>query len=239
METEKKALFDKNTLAPLFVSLHRLTNLPVGMVLAEDLLPPTMGKPVVAGTPEVCARWHMVSPLCRRRCRREARELFLGEWEQEPRSRICALGLRTFVAPVKVRGRCEALLFAHAFFLEGDDPAHPRFARQARKFGFPEEEYLRALRQVPIFSPQRLEVLQHHLVQLMILLAEGGHVRASLDDTERLLALVGAGQNPKFSPGRRLLDAVASRFSHEMRTPLAAIRIHAERQLRRLRQESP
>ena len=239
MGTERKNLFDKETLEPLLTSLHRLTELPVGMVLAEDLLEGTPGKSVVAGTPEVCARWHMEHPACRKRCRREARELFLGEWEKEPVRRLCALGLRTFVAPVKVRGRCEALLFAHAFFLEGDDPDHPRFARQARLYGFPKEPYRRALHQVPVFSPLRLEVLLDHLVQLMALLAERGHLRASLDDTERLLTLVGEGQNPKTYPGRRLLDAVASRFSHEMRTPLAAIRVHAERQLRRLQQEVP
>ena len=88
MGTERKNLFDKETLEPLLTSLHRLTELPVGMVLAEDLLEGTPGKSVVAGTPEVCARWHMEHPACRKRCRREARELFLGEWEKEPVRRL-------------------------------------------------------------------------------------------------------------------------------------------------------
>ncbi|WP_319482492.1 PocR ligand-binding domain-containing protein [uncultured Draconibacterium sp.] len=82
----------------------------------------------------------------------------------------CLNGLVDVAVPLIIKGEHIANLFSGQFFFE--EPNRNYFKKQAKKFGFNEQEYLRALENVPIVSKEKVKIAMDFLLNMTQLISE-------------------------------------------------------------------
>jgi DNA-binding CsgD family transcriptional regulator len=97
----------------------------------------------------------------------------------------CKNGLIDGAAPIRIDGEHVATIFTGQVFFE--EPNVRWFTGQARKFGFDERRYLKAVREVPIVQRDRFERTLEYLSRFAQLLGEMGLCRLKQLHAEELL----------------------------------------------------
>lgn len=82
----------------------------------------------------------------------------------------CLNGLIDIGLPIVIRGEHVANFFSGQFFFEEPDISF--FVNQAQKYGFDEEAYIEALREVPIVSKEKAQAVIHFWVDIIQLIVE-------------------------------------------------------------------
>ncbi len=82
----------------------------------------------------------------------------------------CANGLIDVGLPIVVRGEHVANFFSGQFFFEEPDISF--FTKQAQKYGFDEQSYIEALKEVPVVSKEKVETVIHFLVNITQMIIE-------------------------------------------------------------------
>jgi signal transduction histidine kinase len=82
----------------------------------------------------------------------------------------CLNGLVDVAVPIIINGEHVANLFSGQFFFE--EPDREFFVKQARNFGFNEQEYLKAVDNVPIVSKEKVKVAMDFLLNMTQLISE-------------------------------------------------------------------
>ena len=72
--------------------------------------------------------------------------------------------------PIVVRGEHIANIFSGQFFFE--EPDITFFTKQAQKYGFDEQDYIEALRKVPIVSKEKVEAAIPFLADIAQMIIE-------------------------------------------------------------------
>lgn len=126
-----------------------------------------------AGWDPVCTRFHQSIPSAACRCKNSGSEI-AGKVRAAKKmvQQSCANGLWTCVWPIEVDGQVLGTLWAGQFFLQAPD--EEKFCRQAAEFGFDEQAYLAAVRQVPVLSRHSLEALIAFVTEFAQLWADLG-----------------------------------------------------------------
>ncbi|SMG14459.1 His Kinase A (phospho-acceptor) domain-containing protein [Dethiosulfovibrio salsuginis] len=204
--------------------LYNLTGLPLGVIMAIDLVPRlTQDRVVVAGVPSICLKWHLDDPVRGELCRTGARELFTLDWEKGIFFSRCPMGFDTFSCPVLVKNRPEAIVFGHVFFMD-KRPADDHILSLISRYEIDPYEYLSELKEVRVFSRQWIEKNLPWISKVVQAVIASGERVTGPDQRVTI-------SDPSFSFIRKL--------SHEIRTPLAAIQIHAKRHIRKLEDRKP
>ncbi len=100
----------------------------------------------------------------------------------------CPRGLVDASSPVIIAGEHVANVFAGQILLEPPDETTEQFFReQARKFGFDETEYIKAFKEIPIFTENKFRAVISFLAKLAQMVAEMGLKR--LNELESMEAL--------------------------------------------------
>ncbi|MBU0719418.1 MAG: PocR ligand-binding domain-containing protein [Planctomycetes bacterium] len=150
----------------------------------------------------------------------------------------CKNGLTDAASPIFVRGVHIANCFVGQFLLEPPDLGY--FRKQAEEYGFPQDEYLNALADVPILDRRNLESILGFLSQFAVLLgsmevAQIGLSRATKDLQDRNTALLSLMEDliearERAEEYARKADCASqskseflANMSHEIRTPMTAI----------------
>lgn len=84
----------------------------------------------------------------------------------------CPMGLVDAAAPIFIEGKHIGNVFTGQLFMEAPDEEF--FIKQARQYGFDENEYLTALRKVPLYSEEKLHKNLTFIQSLTQMLAEQG-----------------------------------------------------------------
>ena len=187
----------------------------------------------------LCTDFHRQHPVTCRKCI-ESDTIIANQLGEGERFSIytCKNGLTDAASPIIIRGKHVANFFVGQFLLE--PPDLEQFRQQARIYGFPEEEYLSALAEVPILGRDRLETILRFLKGFAILLGSMGLDRAQLARANHSLnanrkALVSLMEDAirarasaeDFADQAKTASQAKSEFlanmSHEIRTPLTAI----------------
>ncbi|MGE5406101.1 MAG: PAS domain S-box protein, partial [Methanosarcina sp.] len=114
------------------------------------------GKVLVAvAWQEICTKFHRKHPECAAECIKSDKYILSHLAEANPTvSYVCPHGLTDNATPLIIDGKHLGNFFTGQFFMEKPDIDF--FRRQAKKYGFNEQEYLRAVRNVPVWNKDRL-----------------------------------------------------------------------------------
>lgn len=146
---------------------HEFTGMATGILDAD-------GVPLVcSGWQPICTDFHRQCPQTKLRCQTSDKYLNSLASEAKYVSRRCLNGLMHYAARIEVdHHHLGSFVISQVFH---SPPDRHRFVQQARKYGFEEDSYLKALDQVKIISPadmkrnlQLLMDLTQLLVQMMI-----------------------------------------------------------------------
>jgi PAS domain S-box-containing protein len=173
-------LVDLDEFRALMQGFYETTGIIYGLVDSEGRV---LGN---AGWRRICTYYHRAHPEAERRCRDSNLEMFAMLREGEPVGRLCQHGLMDYGVPVIIDGQHVATMATGQLFHE--PPDEERFRAQAREFGFDEEEYLQAVREVPVITKEQVLSVMRFYSQLAHILANNGLLRLRQLEAEAALA---------------------------------------------------
>lgn len=128
---------------------------------------------VATGWQDICTRFHRVHPGTASRCHESDTMLAASLDQGQPYNVYkCRNGLVDVAMPIVVKGQHIGNFFTGQFFF--DPPDAEAFRTQARRFGFPEEDYLAALKRVPVFSEDRVRLMMGFFTLVTNMIASMG-----------------------------------------------------------------
>ena len=198
------------------------------------------GEVLVGARPQrICMDFHRQNPLTRRKCV-ESDTILANQVSERGRFSLysCKNGLTDAVSPIIVNGKHVANCIAGQFLL--DEPDVEFFRRQAAEYGFPADEYLRALADVPVVDGRKLPSILSFLREFAVLIGslqvgQSSLCRANIDLRDNREALLGLmedlieerekaeGYAIRAEAANQTKSQFLANMSHEIRTPMTAI----------------
>ena len=122
---------------------------------------------------DICTQFHRKNKSTLKHCIKSDQYILSHLHEAKPAvSYRCPHGLVDNAAPIIIDGIHYGNFFTGQFFLE--KPDMELFRTQARKYGFDEDEYLKAVKKVPIWTQQQLDNYLYFINGLISVIAESG-----------------------------------------------------------------
>lgn len=184
-------LVDIAKLQQLLDSMHAATGIPSAILDNHSVVL------IASGWQDICQKFHRVCPETAARChdsdQRIHQQLLAGQFA----GYRCENGLIDYACPIIIEGRHLASLFVGQFLTAKPDEEF--FRRQARRFGFNEDEYLAALYKVPVISEEKVVRIVEFFSQLASTIAHLGYQvlrsKAAMDFKDTLMEAI---PNPVF-----------------------------------------
>ncbi len=194
---------------------------------------------VAARWQRICTQFHRAHPNTLKKCI-ECDTQITGQIldGQHYSFYTCKNGLTDMASPIVVCGVHVANFFVGQFFL--DRPDQSFFIEQAARYGFPREEYLAAMAEVPILDRRRLDPIMRFLSEFTTLLGTMGVQQSHLSRANAQLKknhtlalsmmedLIQARHSAveyarKAESATQAKSEFLANMSHEIRTPMTAI----------------
>lgn len=180
-----KDIIDAEYLQRLMNDFYTLTNMGIGII-------DTKGKILVAtGWQDICTRFHRLSPDACRHCVESDLELTAGIPPGTFKEYRCKNSMWDIATPIYIGGKHLGNIFLGQFFYTDDVVDYDTFREQARKFGFDETDYLRALDQVPRWTRDRVQATMRFYTDFAGIIGNLSYANIllarSLNERERLL----------------------------------------------------
>ena len=124
-----------------------------------------------SGWRQICTEFHRIHPETSNKCT-ISDTVLSGKMEAGEKYHFykCLNGLVDVAVPIVIKGEHIANLFSGQFFFEEPDPSF--FKKQAEKYGFNPENYLKALGKVPVVSKEKVLVAMDFLLNMTQLISE-------------------------------------------------------------------
>lgn len=145
-DLELADVIDCAMLQQLMDEFYRLTHIGIGII---DL----KGKILVGtGWQEICTKYHRVNPESCRLCIESDLELSRNIPVGTSKLYRCKNNMWDSATPIMLGSMHMGNIFLGQFLFDDETPDYESFRKQARRYGFPEQEYLAALNRVPRWS---------------------------------------------------------------------------------------
>lgn len=169
-------LIDVAVLEDFFDSFYKISGIKANLVDLDGQLIRTESEEIPKGWQKICMDFHRKHPETLERCLASDLELSkkLQSGEQFTQNK-CLNGLVDLAAPINIDGKHLGNLFTGQFFLE--KPEKLFFCKQAGRYGFEEEKYLKALAEVPVFEESYVQDALEFLSKLAALIMRMGQER--------------------------------------------------------------
>ncbi len=148
---ELAKIIDVKAIQSLMNDFYRLAHIPMGL---NDLKGNVL---VSTGWQEICTKFHRVNPEACKHCVESDINLSTGVAPGEYKLYKCKNNMWDVVTPIMVEGQHVGNIFSGQFFFDDKPLDYELFRLQARKYGFNEEEYIAALREVPRLSREAVD----------------------------------------------------------------------------------
>ena len=124
-----------------------------------------------SGWRQICTEFHRINPETSPRCT-ISDTVLAGKLQKGEKYYFykCLNGLVDVAVPILIKGEHVANLFSGQFFF--DKPDKNFFKEQARKYGFDETEYLKALEDVPIVAKEKVKAAMDFLLNMTQMISE-------------------------------------------------------------------
>lgn len=124
-----------------------------------------------SGWRQICTEFHRINPESLKNCKVSDTQIANQmEKDESFHSYKCLNGLIDLVFPIVIKGEHIANLFSGQFFDKEPDICF--FKKQAKKYGFDESAYLRALKKVPIVAKDQVESGMKFLTNIIQMISE-------------------------------------------------------------------
>jgi PAS domain S-box-containing protein len=144
-------LIDLTAVQKLADSHFKVLGIPIGVIDAFD-----DSVLASAGWRDICTKYHRRHPLTLDRCQQHDRSISNWLHARLPKEYRCPNGMVDISMPIIVADQHIARISIGQFFTDDHLPERQFFIDQARECGFPMDEYLAALDQVPILSSEKV-----------------------------------------------------------------------------------
>lgn len=177
-------IVDLIALQTLMENLWRASGLPVGILDIDGTVL------VATGWQKICTDFHRRHPEALQRCRES--DAFIFRYLEEGGSQggrieyLCKNGLVDVAVPIVIEGRHLATLFLGQFLYNSPDEGF--FRSLAGHYSFDDQLYMEALRQVPIFSRERVREILGFYESFVHLLTRLGTEKLQRLETEKALS---------------------------------------------------
>jgi PAS domain S-box-containing protein len=143
-------IIDKEALQSLMDDFYAVTGMGIGVIdLKGNVL-------VGTGWQDVCTKFHRVNPLTLKNCIESDIMLSRGVKPGEFNAYKCKNNLWDIVTPIFIGDRHVGNVFLGQFFYDDEPIDYQLFTAQAERYGFNKEEYLAALKNIPVWSRDKV-----------------------------------------------------------------------------------
>jgi ligand-binding sensor protein len=156
---ELSDIIDSEKVQKMMDELYKVTNIGIEII-------DTHGKVLVGtGLQEICTGFHRVNPETCRLCMESDRELSRDVPSGTFKQYRCKNNMWEIASPINLGDRHLGNIFLGQFFFDDETVDNEIFRRQARRYGFNEQEYMAALEKVPRWSRRTVDaVISFHSV---------------------------------------------------------------------------
>lgn len=162
---------------------------------------------VATGWQDICTKFHRIHPETRQKCFESDHYILEHLTEGRFIEYKCKNGLWDIAQPVIIEGKHVATVFIGQFLYEDEKPDIAFFEGQAERYGFDKDEYIAALRRLPVFSRETVKKIISFYVLLTNTLSKQG--LASLKQLRELRSRKSAEQKLR-EKERRLSTLMAN-----------------------------
>ena len=165
MKTDTLSLIDFDAVNNLLEGFNQSTGFVTAIL---DLEGNVLSK---SGWRKICTEFHRINPETAKNCL-DSDTVLANKFQDSEKYHFyeCHNGLVDVAVPVVIKGEHIANLFSGQFFFKKPDVA--TFKEQAKKYGFDEKEYLKALEDVPIMSKEKVKTAMDFLLSMTQLISE-------------------------------------------------------------------
>ncbi len=144
-------LFNHGNLQKLMDSFYAFTEIPSAVIEVDGTIL------CASGWQEICSKYHRVCPETEQKCRES--DNYIAEHLREAPyiGYKCKNGMQDFACPIVIDEVHLGTFFIGQIFTEPPDEEF--FIQQAKKYGFNQEAYLRALQKVPIIPENKMKLM--------------------------------------------------------------------------------
>jgi len=171
-----KDLINVEKLQAIFEKFTQTTGFTIGF-----LDHPGLNVLIATGWRDICTKFHRACPASLKNCKKSNEHLL--EQLTKPKQLVvepCDNGLVDCATPIIINGKHVASLATGQLLLE--KPDIERFKKQAKMYNYDEEEYLKALKEIPVVSKEKLKNITAFLGELAVVISEEGYIALEAKD---------------------------------------------------------
>jgi PAS domain S-box-containing protein len=151
-------IIDVSRIQEMMDSFYKLAHIPMAILELD-------GKVLVGiGWQDVCTKFHRINPMSCKHCLESDTVLTKDIPKGQFKLYKCKNNMWDMASPVYVGDRHLGHIFIGQFFFEDEKLDLEVFRRQAKEYGFDENEYLSAIKKVPRISRDRLDAAKQFFI---------------------------------------------------------------------------
>ncbi len=226
-----KEMVDAPRIQPMMDDMYRLTGMSAAVIDVQ-------GNVLVAsGWQGICTDFHRKHPETNKNCIESDTELSMGIEKGAFKLYKCKNNLCDMATPIMVDGVLVGNVFCGQFFLADDAPDCECFRAQAKRYGFDEDKYIEAFKQVPFFDKEKIEDIMRYYSKFANMIAEQGSFirrqRQMLEEKQKMLQELRSAQQRLIDHERHhALTTMANGIAHDFNNALAVIQGYSDLLLR-------